>query len=347
LRLLTNIQVSGQPLLQIFLLGQPELRDLILSPPMEQVHQRIVASSHLEALELAETEEYVRHRLESVGWRGDPAISKTIFPRIYKFSEGVPRRINLICSRLLLHGSVEQRHEIGVQDIRTVISELQGENLAAGSKFSEGDFALEDEFEQIAYAVESPEVHEQAEVHLHAVVNESFSAPVTESPVADECEQPEPDVAVVTEIPRVKSADIAPNCSTSVAGTRTGADPSGYLDPEPEPEPEVESGPEFEQELKPKPSIGLESEAEPEPELGIDNHVSQPSVPEAATGEGSRTEVQRVSREPNTEGAGVRTALVVLLVALVIAAGSFAVREDAWATLEAKSRAIWESVSQG
>ena len=155
LRLLTNIQVDGQPLLQIFLLGQPELRDLILSPPMEQVHQRIVASSHLEALEPAETEEYVRHRLEAVGWRGDPAISKTIFPLIYKFSEGVPRRINLICSRLLLHGSVEQRHEIGVQDIRTVISELQGENLAAGSKFSEGDFALEDEFEQIAYAVES------------------------------------------------------------------------------------------------------------------------------------------------------------------------------------------------
>jgi len=146
LRLLTNIQVNGQPLLQIFLLGQPELRELILSPQMEQVHQRIVAASHLESLESDETERYVRHRLDAVGWHGDPAISKAIFPLIYKFSEGVPRRINLICSRLLLHGSVEQRHSIGVEDMRTVISELQGENLAAGPKFSEDDFALEDEF---------------------------------------------------------------------------------------------------------------------------------------------------------------------------------------------------------
>jgi len=56
LRLLTNIQLGGQPLLQIFLLGQPELRDLILSPEMEQVHQRIVAASHIEGLEQGETE---------------------------------------------------------------------------------------------------------------------------------------------------------------------------------------------------------------------------------------------------------------------------------------------------
>ncbi len=186
LRLLTNIQVDGQPLLQIFLLGQPELRDLILSPAMEQVHQRIVAASHLEALELEETEAYVRHRLEAVGWCGDPALSKAIFPLIYKFSEGVPRRINLICSRLFLHGGVEQRHEIGVQDVRVVISELQAENLAAGTNFSEGDFAAEDEFEQIA-SVEEPEtpeepeiVQEPVEVQLRAVSNEPLAVPDNE-----------------------------------------------------------------------------------------------------------------------------------------------------------------------
>ena len=142
-------RLDGQPLLQIFLLGQPELRDLILSPQLEQVHQRIVAASHLEALELDETEAYIRHRLEAVGWRGDPAISKAIFPLIYQFSEGVPRRINLICSRLMLHGCVEQRHKIGVRDIREVIKELQGENLAAGSTFLEDDFKVEDEFDQV------------------------------------------------------------------------------------------------------------------------------------------------------------------------------------------------------
>ncbi len=140
LRLLTNIQSSGQPLLQIFLLGQPELRDLILSRGMEQVHQRIVAASHIEGLEEDETEAYVMHRLSKVGWRGDPAIDRAIFPLIHRFSEGVPRRINLICSRLFLLGSVEERHAIEVRDVSVVIGELQAENLAAGTGISQEDF---------------------------------------------------------------------------------------------------------------------------------------------------------------------------------------------------------------
>lgn len=140
LRLLTNIQFGGQPLLQIFLLGQPELRDLILSPEMEQVHQRIVAASHIEGLEESETEAYVIHRLSVVGWQGNPAIDRAIFPYIHKFSEGVPRRINLICSRLFLLGSVEERQVISVADVRVVIGELQAENLAAGTGISLADF---------------------------------------------------------------------------------------------------------------------------------------------------------------------------------------------------------------
>ena len=146
LRLLTNIQEGGKPLLQIFLLGQPELRDLILSPSMEQVHQRVVAASHLEALKSEETEAYILHRLEKVGWQADPALSKSLFPLIHKFSEGVPRRINLICSRLFLHGCVEQRHRIGVADLQEVIDELQRENLAAGTEFTEDDFKIDDDY---------------------------------------------------------------------------------------------------------------------------------------------------------------------------------------------------------
>lgn len=150
LRLLTNIQINGQPLLQIFLLGQPELRDLVLSPEMEQVHQRIVAASHLESLEVEETEAYIEHRLNAVGWNHDPLLSKSIYPLIFRFSEGVPRRINLICSRLMLHGCVEQRHRIGVQDLHSVIKELQGEHLAAGRMLSDRDFEVEDVFEEPA-----------------------------------------------------------------------------------------------------------------------------------------------------------------------------------------------------
>lgn len=177
LRLLTNIQVNSQPLLQIFLLGQPELRDLILSPEMEQVHQRIVAASHLESLKLEETEAYIMHRLQAVGWRGDPALSKAIFPLIYRFSEGVPRRINLICSRLMLHGCVEQTHRIGIADLHSVIKELQGEHLAAGNMFSDHDFMVEDQFEDFvpprgeapAQAEPAPEPPPRGEVQLRAV----------------------------------------------------------------------------------------------------------------------------------------------------------------------------------
>ena len=146
LRLLTNIQVGGRPLLQIFLLGQPELRELILSPKLEQVHQRIVAASHLQPLEPDETETYIRHRLETAGWRDDPQISRPVFGLIHKFSDGVPRRINLICSRLMLHGSVEQKHRISVEDMRSVVEELQGESLAAGANLSEHDFRIDDDW---------------------------------------------------------------------------------------------------------------------------------------------------------------------------------------------------------
>lgn len=147
LRLLTNIQLDGRPLLQIFLLGQPNLRELILRPEMEQVHQRIVAATHLKALEADETRSYVYHRLERVGWVGDPAMSNALFPLIHKFSEGVPRRINLICSRLLLHGGVEQRHQIGVQDLMAVIEELQDEGLAVGEGYSPMDFSIPDDYD--------------------------------------------------------------------------------------------------------------------------------------------------------------------------------------------------------
>jgi general secretion pathway protein A len=150
LRLLTNIQLNGTPLLQIFLLGQPELRELILSPKLEQVHQRVVAASHLQALECEETEAYIRHRLETVGWQGDPALSKVIFPLIHRFSEGIPRRINLICSRLFLHGAVEQKHRIGVKDMKDVIAELQSESLAAGQSLSDFDFNIDDVYEETA-----------------------------------------------------------------------------------------------------------------------------------------------------------------------------------------------------
>ncbi|MCB1679193.1 MAG: AAA family ATPase [Halioglobus sp.] len=147
LRLLTNLQQDGKPLVQIFLLGQPELRDLVHSQGLEQVHQRIVAASHLETLREDETRAYVEHRLRAVHWRNDPEISAGVFPIIHLFSEGVPRRINLICSRLFLHCCVEQRHRITVADARSVVSELQEEQLSTRNLLHNELFLAPDVFE--------------------------------------------------------------------------------------------------------------------------------------------------------------------------------------------------------
>ncbi|MEZ5490808.1 MAG: AAA family ATPase [Gammaproteobacteria bacterium] len=173
LRLLTNIQVESRPLLQIFLLGQPELRELILSPRLEQVHQRIIAASHMQPLEKDETEAYIRHRLEIVRWRGDPAISRAVYPLVYKFSEGIPRRINLICSRLLLHCAVEDRHQVTVADVREVVQELQSEKLASGDSFAESDFQVKDVFDEVIPERNDPGEQEKGNVKKEAMRKEA------------------------------------------------------------------------------------------------------------------------------------------------------------------------------
>lgn len=148
LRLLTNLQLKNQPLLQIFLLGQEELRALVQGPGMEQVHQRLVAACHLEQLKEDETKAYIIHRLEQVGWQGDPAISNAIYPVIYRFSAGIPRRINQVCSRLFLHGGVEGSHKLGVEDIKIVIAELQQEQLAFSDTVSDINFDVVDDYDE-------------------------------------------------------------------------------------------------------------------------------------------------------------------------------------------------------
>ncbi|MBK5940389.1 ExeA family protein [Halochromatium roseum] len=129
LRLLTNLQGGGRPLLQIILLGQTSLRDLIRRPEMLQVHQRIVAAMHLQPLKPQETVAYVRYRLETAGWSGDPVFEPGVVRAIYAYSEGIPRLINQYCSRLLLRGFSLDRHELTQHDAQEVLRELQEEGL--------------------------------------------------------------------------------------------------------------------------------------------------------------------------------------------------------------------------
>lgn len=148
LRLLTNLQLNRQPLLQIFLLGQEELRDMVQQPNMEQVHQRLVAACHLEPLKLEEAKAFIKHRLYQVGWKNDPAISEAIYPVIHRISHGIPRRINMICSRLFLHGCVEELHQLSINDAKTVLMEIQQEQLTSKNMPSDIDFDAPDEYEK-------------------------------------------------------------------------------------------------------------------------------------------------------------------------------------------------------
>lgn len=129
LRLLSNLQSLDGLLLQIFLLGQDRLIDMIRAPGMEQLHQRLIAASHLEPLQLKETIAYVEHRLRMVGWQDNPSFSAESMNLIHKFSGGVPRRINLICHRLFLRAGLEQKHQLEGEDALYVIVELHREGL--------------------------------------------------------------------------------------------------------------------------------------------------------------------------------------------------------------------------
>ena len=102
LRMLSNFQLGSHALLQSFLIGQPELRVLLRSNALEQLSQRIIASCHLGPLGPDETRAYIEHRLVHVGWAGRPAIDADAFARIHAHTGGIPRKINLLCSRLLL-----------------------------------------------------------------------------------------------------------------------------------------------------------------------------------------------------------------------------------------------------
>ncbi|MGB2819170.1 MAG: AAA family ATPase [Burkholderiaceae bacterium] len=102
LRLLTNLETTERKLLQIILIGQPELREMLARPDMQQLAQRVIARYHLEALTESETAHYVRHRLSVAGLHRANPFDQRAMRRVYRYSRGVPRRINLLCDRALL-----------------------------------------------------------------------------------------------------------------------------------------------------------------------------------------------------------------------------------------------------
>ncbi|MGX5174076.1 XrtA/PEP-CTERM system-associated ATPase [Aliikangiella sp. IMCC44653] len=130
LRMLSNLYHDGNTLLQIFLLGQSEFREHLRDPALEQVRQRVTASYHLAHLDVEETQAYIEHRLKKVDWDNMPSFTAESFQLIYDFTEGVPRRINTTCDRLLLYGFLEEKSRIDGEIVKIVTAEITQENDA-------------------------------------------------------------------------------------------------------------------------------------------------------------------------------------------------------------------------
>jgi putative secretion ATPase (PEP-CTERM system associated) len=127
LRMLSNFQLGNHALLQSFLVGQPELRLLLTSKPMEQFRQRVIASCHLGPMDVAETRAYIEHRLRKVGWNDMPSIEADAFEAVHRRAAGIPRRVNLLCSRLLLSAFISGETNIDVATVESVANDIRAE----------------------------------------------------------------------------------------------------------------------------------------------------------------------------------------------------------------------------
>lgn len=133
LRLLTNLETNERKLLQIILIGQPELRGMLARPELEQLAQRVIARYHLGPLSEAEVGSYIQHRLAVAGAGAVELFPRGLLRRVHQLSKGVPRRINLLCDRALLGTYVENRAQVNATILRRAAEEVfAGEGVSSG-----------------------------------------------------------------------------------------------------------------------------------------------------------------------------------------------------------------------
>ncbi len=125
--MLSNFQLGASALLQIFLLGQPEFRNLVRdATELEQLRQRVIATHHLEPMDANEVEPYVVHRLSRAGWNGRPQVTADAYAALYAETGGVPRKLNTLMNRVMLMGAVEQVDTLDGGLVAAVIDDMAG-----------------------------------------------------------------------------------------------------------------------------------------------------------------------------------------------------------------------------
>ena len=138
LRLLTNLETNERKLLQIVLIGQPELRTMLERPELEQLAQRVIARFHLKALSSKETEHYIRHRLSVAGMTRSIPFERNAIDRIHEIARGVPRRINLLCDRAMLGAYAHGKQVIDAPMVEKAAREVFGKPESSGTDRGRG-----------------------------------------------------------------------------------------------------------------------------------------------------------------------------------------------------------------
>jgi general secretion pathway protein A len=144
--MLSNFQFGNQSLLQSFLIGQPEFREILQNPSMQQLRQRVIAACHIGPMDIEETQGYIEHRLICAGWSKKPLFNSDTYESIFNVSGGIPRRINSVCDRLLLLGFLENKNIFQVEDVLSISKEILEEsghvsfnNIESDAGFFDGD----------------------------------------------------------------------------------------------------------------------------------------------------------------------------------------------------------------
>ena len=126
LRMLSNLEMERGKLLQVVLVGQPELRDRLATPQMRQLEQRIAVRFHIQGLTQRETYQYIMHRLSVAGAANAVTFTHRALTIIYRYCAGIPRRINLLCDRLCITAYVQNTHRITARIVRQSLQDLTG-----------------------------------------------------------------------------------------------------------------------------------------------------------------------------------------------------------------------------
>ena len=126
-RLISNIETDDRKLLQIILMGQPELRDRLNSHKLRQLRQRITVRYHLKPLTRNEVGQYIQHRLALAGSNGGPTFTSAAVWRVFRYSKGIPRLVNALCDKALLAGYVRKSYQVNYWMVGRAIRELEGD----------------------------------------------------------------------------------------------------------------------------------------------------------------------------------------------------------------------------